>query len=152
MQEIERKFLVDKIMWQPNGKGTQIKQAYLSVDYERVVRIRISGERSFLTIKGKATGLTRAEFEYEIPLLEAEQLMQICLYKPIVKTRYVEYKKNIVWEIDVFENENEGLVLAEVELDNEKQKIKLPQWIKKEVSEDYRYYNSWLSQNPYSAW
>ncbi|MDB4582580.1 CYTH domain-containing protein [Draconibacterium sp.] len=152
MQEIERKFLVDKIMWQPTGKGIQIKQAYLSVDYERVVRIRISGERSFLTIKGKATGLTRAEFEYEIPLLEAEQLMQICLYKPIVKTRYVEYKKNIVWEIDVFEDENEGLVLAEVELDNEKQKIKLPQWIQKEVSEDYRYYNSWLSQNPYSDW
>ena len=152
MQEIERKFLVDKMRWNPNGKGTQIKQGYLSVDHERVVRVRIAGERAFLTIKGIMTGITRAEFEYEIPVSEAEQLMSLCLKQPIFKTRYVEYKENLVWEIDVFEDENKGLVIAEVELDDEDQNIELPDWIEQEVSSDYRYFNSWLSQNPYSKW
>jgi len=152
MQEIERKFLVDKMRWQPTGKGTRVKQGYLSVDNERVVRVRIAGERAFLTIKGKVTGITRAEFEYEIPASEAEKLLKLCLNQPIVKTRYVEYKENLVWEIDVFEHKNMGLVLAEVELDSEDQILELPDWIEKEVSTDVRYFNSWLSQNPYSTW
>jgi len=152
MQEIERKFLVDTTIWQPTGKGIKIKQGYLSVDYERIVRIRIAGDRAFLTIKGKATNITRTEFEYEIPVLEAEELIKLCAHNPVSKTRYVEYKKNMVWEIDVFEDDNKGLVLAEVELDKEDQKIEIPNWAGEEVSLDFRYFNSWLSQNPYSTW
>jgi len=152
MQEIERKFLVDTTIWQPTGKGTNIKQGYLSVDFERVIRVRIAGERAFLTIKGKVTNITRAEFEYEIPVTEAEQLLTLCIYNPIEKTRYVEYKLNLVWEIDVFEDDNKGLVLAEVELDKEDQKIEIPNWAGEEISQDFRYFNSWLSQNPYSTW
>ena len=152
MYEIERKFLVNVEKWKPYGKGEKIKQGYLSVDPERVVRVRIFGENAFLTIKGKTVGITRTEMEYKIPLNEAEVLMEMCLDFKIEKTRFVEETGDVIWEIDVFEGINIGLVLAEVELENENQKVDLPVWIEKEVSEDFRFYNSWLSQNPYSTW
>ena len=152
MVEIERKFLVKTEKWKPLDKGTHIKQGYLSVDPERVVRVRVAGEKAFLTIKGKPAGIVRTELEYEIPKNEAEVLLKLCLEFPIEKTRYKERIGNIVWEIDVFEGENKGLVLAEVELANENQEIDLPDWVGEEVSIDSRYYNAWLSQNPYSKW
>lgn len=152
MKEIERKFLVHKKKWKPKGKGSKMKQGYLSVDPNRTVRVRIAGELAYLTIKGISVGISRTEMEYEIPKREAEILMEMCLDHPIEKTRYLEISGNITWEIDVFEGENTGLIMAEVELEKEDQIIDLPDWIKKEVSENPKYFNSWLSQNPYSKW
>lgn len=152
MQEIERKFLVDTKKWNPIEAGVDMKQGYLSVDPERTVRVRISGENAFLTIKGKSRGISRTEMEYEIPIDEAKILMEMCLDFVIEKTRYSEKKQNLTWEIDVFHGNNVGLVLAEVELDNENQHVVLPNWIKKEVSNDKRFFNSWLSQHFFSTW
>jgi adenylate cyclase len=152
MIEIERKFLVKTDLWQPSGNGTKIIQGYLSVDAERVVRVRIAGESSYITIKGKPKGIVRTELEYEIPKNEAEVLMKMCLDFPVEKTRYIERIGNANWEIDIFEGENKGLVLAEIELIDENQKIDLPEWIGEEVSLDKRHFNSWLSANPYTKW
>ena len=152
MYEIERKYLVDIENWKPVGDGKKIEQGYLSVDPERTVRIRIVGDEAFLTIKGKSHGIKRIELEYEIPINEANELMKLCLDFPIEKIRYLEEKSGLVWEIDVFEGNNEGLVLAEVELEDEDQQVNLPTWIAKEVSEDFRYFNSWLSQHPFLRW
>jgi len=152
MTEIERKYLINSEMWKPGGTGTKIKQGYLSVDPERVVRVRIAGENAYITIKGKLVGLVRTELEYKIPKNEAEILLKMCLDFPVEKTRFKEKTGNLVWEIDVFEGENTGLVMAEVELTHENQEIELPGWIVKEVSFDSRYYNSWLSRNPFSKW
>ena len=152
MVEIERKFLVDIKKWQPVEKGERIEQGYLSVDPERTVRIRISKETGKLTIKGKTDGFTRTELEYEIPVNEAEMLLRMCLYTPIRKTRWIQIVKGKTWEIDVFENENEGLYLAEIELTSEDEKFDLPEWVIKELTGDKRFYNSWLSQHPFKTW
>lgn len=152
MVEIERKFLVDKKKWQPSGTGKKIKQGYLSVDPERVVRVRISGEEAFLTIKGKAQGISRTEMEYSIPLDDAEVLLAMCTGLPVEKTRYVEEIENNRWEIDVFEGKNRGLVMAEIELERENHVFVLPLWVECEVSEDPRYFNAFLSQKPFSLW
>lgn len=152
MIEIERKFLVNKKLWRAVEKGSKIKQGYLSVDPERVVRVRIADDKAFLTIKGKTKGIVRTELEYEIPKIEAEVLIKLCLNFPVEKTRYKEKINGIVWEVDVFEGENSGLVMAEVELNDENQEVDLPDWIGDEVSFDSRYYNSWLSGNPFSKW
>jgi adenylate cyclase len=152
MYEIERKFLVDTEKWKPTSDGKKIKQGYLSVDQERTVRIRIVGDGAYITIKGKSEGIKRVEIEYNIPVFEAVELMKLCLDFPVEKTRYLEEKSDLIWEIDIFEDKNKGLVLAEVELEHEDQQVDLPDWIEKEVSEDFRYFNSWLSQHPFSEW
>lgn len=152
MLEIERKFLVKSNFWKPSDEGVEIKQGYLSVDPGRVVRVRIAGENAFLTVKGKPNGIVRAEFEYEIPKNHAEDLMKMCLDFPVEKIRYKEKIADLVWEIDVFKGENEGLIMAEVELTDENQKVDLPKWIGMEVSSDSRYYNALLSKKPYSTW
>lgn len=152
MVEIERKFLIKNELWKPTGKGVEIKQGYLSVHPERVVRVRIAGKKAYLTIKGKPTGFSRPEFEYEIPKNEAEFLLKMCLDFPVEKIRYKERKDDLTWEIDVFSGANSGLIIAEVELTAEDQFLELPEWVGEEVSYDYRYYNSWLSGNPYSKW
>lgn len=152
MQEIERKFLFDPEKWKPQEKGVKIVQGYLSTDKDRVVRVRIKGEKSFLTIKGNQKGITRTELEYEIPVAEAKVMLKMCLDFPIEKTRYHETVGGLLWEIDIFHGVNEGLFLAEVELDNENQAVELPVWITQEVSNDHRYFNSWLSQNPFLLW
>uniref|UniRef100_UPI003216E372 CYTH domain-containing protein n=1 Tax=uncultured Draconibacterium sp. TaxID=1573823 RepID=UPI003216E372 len=152
MQEIERKFLIDIEKWQPKSEGVKIIQGYLSVDKERVVRVRIQGDKAFLTIKGNQKGITRTEIEYDIPVDDAKVLFKMCLDYPIEKTRYLEKTGNLLWEIDVFEGINSGLFLAEVELESENQPVELPAWIKEEVSHDHRYFNAWLSQNPYTKW
>ena len=152
MVEIERKFLINTDLWKPKGNGTKIKQGYLSVDPERVVRVRIAGEKAFLTIKGKLSGIVRTELEYKIPKNEAEVLLKMCLNFPIEKTRFKERSGNVTWEIDVFEGGNKGLIVAEVELRAENQSVDLPEWIGDEVSADIRYYNSCLSENPFTKW
>lgn len=152
MLEIERKFLVDRNKWKPSGKGEKIIQGYLSTDKERVVRIRIKRDKAWLTIKGKTQGIVRSEFEYEVPVQEAYEIMKMSLDNPIEKTRYKERIGELIWEIDVFEGINQGLCLAEVELDDENQPIEIPGWITEEVSNDIRYFNAWLSQHPYTTW
>jgi adenylate cyclase len=152
MVEIERKFLVDTEKWHPKGTGTSIKQGYLSVDENRVVRVRIAGDFAYITFKGKTTGISRAEFEYGIPKNDALILLRMCLNEPVEKTRYTEIFENMLWEIDVFEGANKGLIMAEVELNHENQPVVLPWWVGEEVSTDKRYFNACLSVNPFINW
>ena len=150
--EIERKFLVQRELWQPKDEGRHILQSYLCTDPERTVRIRISQETGYLTIKGKNEGIRRTEFEYEIPLEDAKELMKLCELPPIEKRRHREQLGGSVWEIDVFEGANKGLVLAEIELPSVDAGFELPEWAGQEVSDDDRYYNANLHQHPYSSW
>lgn len=152
MQEIERKFLVNTKKWNPKGKGKVIKQGYLSTDPARVVRVRLIDNDAFLTIKGNQKGISRTEIEYPIKVEHAQELIKMCVDFPVEKTRYIEKINGFVWEIDVFETKNKGLVLAEVELEYEMQKVELPEWIEEEVSTDFRYFNSYLCENPFSEW
>lgn len=151
--EIERKFLVKSDSWRAGVvSATEIKQGYLNSTPERTVRIRIYGERGFITIKGKNDNLTRKEFEYEIPLADAESLIELC-EKPIIeKTRHIYNYKGNKWEIDEFKGDNAGLIMAEVELKDEDQKVEIPEFIGEEVSSDRRYYNSSLIKSPYAEW
>lgn len=151
--EIERKFLVKSDSWRSHAVGKVYRQGYLLSDQGRTVRVRVAGDRAFLTIKGPSTGLSRAEFEYEIPPSDAEEILRsLCVSSIIEKTRYKLPIGNLVWEIDEFMGANAGLILAEVELQDEQQAIALPDWIGKDVSGDRRYFNSYLSQHPFSQW
>ena len=152
MHEIERKFLVDEKKWNPSDKGTRIQQGYLSADPERTVRVRISEDKAFLTIKGKPEGIKRRELEYGIPVHDAEVLIKMAINSVVEKTRYKEDYHGFTWEIDVFEGENKGLILAEIELEEEHQEFEKPDWAEADVSDDKRYYNLYLSKNPYQAW
>lgn len=151
--EIERKYLVAGDTWKSEVlQSLKLKQGYLQTEPERTVRIRISGYKAFLTIKGKTEGISRVEFEYEVPTEEALDLLKLSANTPIEKTRHIIKVDGHVWEIDVFEGANHGLVLAEVELQSEDEQIVLPSWIGPEVSDDPRYFNSHLSQNPFNEW
>ena len=150
-QEIERKFLV-KAGWQPQSQGEKIAQGYLSTVPERTVRVRIRGGQGFLTVKGKNKGISRAEFEYEIPLADAEAMLELAEQPVLTKTRYREKYGDAVWEIDVFAGENDGLVVAEIELPAEDSEFCRPDWLGEEVSGDVRYYNANLIKSPYSLW
>jgi adenylate cyclase len=150
-KEIERKFLV-KDNWQPQAAGITIAQGYLSTVPERTVRVRIKGDKGYLTIKGKNQGISRAEFEYEIPLADAEELLKLAEQPILSKVRYLEQHGNRLWEIDVFAGENQGLVVAEVELPDEGADFSRPVWLGQEVSGDVRYYNANLIKNPFSLW
>jgi len=150
--EIERKFLVTGEAWKAVGAGTFFRQGYLSTYRERVVRVRTMGERAVLTIKGVSTGISRLEFEYEIPLDEADQLLELCEKPLIEKIRHrIEYR-GLVWEVDEFHGVNEGLVVAECELESEEQKIEKPDWIGDEVTGDPRFFNANLVARPFSTW
>lgn len=149
--EIERKFLVSDDSWCDGSPGVRMAQGYLTLDPDRTVRVRLAGEDAWLTVKGRTTGITRVEFEYSIPPADARDLLEMCLPSVIDKTRHrIEFGGH-VWEVDVFHGANEGLVLAEVELDDESVRPELPAWIGAEVSADARYYNSSLAIHPYSA-
>jgi CYTH domain-containing protein len=150
--EIERKFLVDQTKWTPSEKGTQLIQAYLGLAPYPTVRVRISGEKAFLTIKGRSESIARPEFEYEIPVEEARELMQLAISHPVEKIRYEVDYKGFKWEVDVFSGKNSGLVMAEIELESEMQEFPRPDWLLKEVSYDERYYNSYLSGCPFQEW
>jgi len=149
--EIERKFLVSGNSWR-NGQGIRICQGYLNRDKERTVRVRLSGEKAFLTIKGMNSGATRAEYEYEIPVSHAEELLKICDGPVLEKNRYALDYNGLIWEVDEFLSENEGLIVAEVELKSEDQSFERPDWIGQEVTTDPRYYNSNLCVHPYCKW
>ncbi len=152
-KEIERKFLVDTALWQATAAGTLYRQGYLSSVNERVVRVRIAGDRGFLTVKGLTTVAGRLEFEYPIPLADAMVMLdQLCERPLIEKTRHREVFAGWTWEIDVFHGDNDGLIVAEVEIANPEDKVELPRWAGIEVSNDPRYFNNNLAANPYWNW
>lgn len=152
-REIERKFLVRDKRYRRLAELVSCRQGYLSTAKERIVRVRVKGEKAYLTVKGATDGITRTEYEYEIPTAEAEQMLEQLCKKPIIeKDRYTIECDGLIWEVDEFHGPNEGLVLAEVQLDRENQKITMPEWIGQEVSGEPKYYNSSLVQNPYSKW
>jgi CYTH domain-containing protein len=151
--EIERKFLVDTALWTPQGEGVHLVQGYLSSHPERVVRVRIAGTVAKLTIKGKTRGISRAEYEYTIPVADAQQMLDELCERPLIdKHRYTEQIGAHTWEIDIFHGDNAGLVLAEVELASESEQIELPAWVTQEVSHDPRYFNANLLKAPFSSW
>lgn len=149
--EIERKFLVRGEGWR-QAAPLEIRQGYLNRDKQRTVRIRISGGRGYLTVKGVAEGLARPEFEYEIPLRDAEQMLSLCEGPLLEKRRHVLTHAGMTWEVDEFLGENAGLIVAEIELDSEQQRFERPDWLHTEVTDDARYLNSNLSVQPYSRW
>lgn len=153
-QEIERKYLITGEFKSKAIKSLQIKQGYLSSIPERTVRVRIQDNQGFLTIKGsnKKNSISRFEWEKEITKEEANELIQLCEVGIIDKIRYIVPFGNKIIEVDEFYGENEGLILAEIELDDENETIEKPDWLGKEVTDDPRYYNSMLMKNPYKYW
>ena len=149
--EIERKFLTVSDVWR-SAPAVYFCQGYLNRSKERTVRIRVAGEQGFLTIKGANTGASRAEFEYEIPLADAKQLLALCEGPLIEKYRRKIAYAGMLWEVDEFLGDNQGLVVAEIELESEAQVFAKPDWIGEEVTQDARYYNSNLSLNPFNTW
>jgi adenylate cyclase len=155
MVEIERKFLVSSSAFKEEAfTQNRIKQGYLSAVPERTVRVRIKGEKGFLTIKGisNESGLSRFEWEKEIPVDEAEKLLLLCEAGVIDKTRFEIKMGGHIFEVDEFYGENEGLVMAEIELESESETFEKPVWLGQEVTNDKRYYNSYLSNNPFKKW
>lgn len=151
--ETERKFKVLNEDWRQGASGQFLKQAYLCVDPERTIRVRIEGTEAWLTVKGPVEGYSRLEFEYKIPLLDGEtMLLNLCQSRPIEKMRYRIPFKDHIYEVDEFLGDNLGLVIAEIELANEGAIFEHPHWIGEEVTADMRYYNSNLSQNPFARW
>jgi adenylate cyclase len=152
-EEIERKFLVIGDGWRERGPAVRYRQGFLSTDPERTVRVRIAGDRASLTIKGKTHGARRAEFEYEIPIDDAQRMLDTLCKRPLIeKVRHTVTVGGHAWEIDVFEGENDGLVIAELELQSEDEAFERPDWIGAEVTEDPRYFNSNLVERPYNTW
>jgi len=151
--EIERKFLIKDDTWKSDvSKAFNIKQGYLSSVVERVVRIRVRGDKGFLTIKSEVKNMTRLEYEYEVPLEDAEAMLKLC-EKPIIeKVRHLVNIDKHTWEIDVFGGKNEGLMVAEIELEAEQETFILPKWAGEEVTNDKRYYNSNLIRTPFNTW
>ena len=150
--EIERKFLVDSSKWAPSDQGTPITQAYLGLNPAPTVRVRIAGDKAYITIKGRSNSIARPEFEYEIPLEDAKELLRLAITEPVEKTRYEIWHKGFLWEVDIFGGKNKGLIMAEIELEAEDQEFERPEWILQEVSEDGRFYNSYLSGHPFQEW
>ena len=152
-KEIERKFLVQGEAWRSLAEGSVYRQGYLSTEKERVVRVRTIGNEGFLTIKGITVGSTRLEYEYPIPVADANEMLDKLCERPLIeKTRYKIESGGHTWEIDEFGGENQGLVVAEVELSAESEAVDLPDWIGEEVTADPRYFNSNLIAHPFSTW
>jgi len=151
--EIERKFLLKNDGWRGLGQPTLMRQGYLVADPVRTVRVRIEGERAVITIKSKTTGASRGEWEYEIPVPDATELLDRLCEQPLVeKVRHRIEHAGHTWEVDEFKGENAGLVVAEIELGSEDEAFERPDWIGQEVTSDPRYYNSSLIRLPYSKW
>lgn len=152
-REIERKFLVTGTEYRESAEAKQYRQGYLSRNRERTVRVRTAGDKGFITVKGKNAGIVRTEFEYEIPLSDADAMLSFLCEKPLIEKRRYHYEyEGHVWEIDEFSGDNEGLVIAEIELTSEDDAFVKPDWIGDEVSGDPRYFNSNLVNNPYRSW
>mgnify|MGYP000674043178 FL=1 len=150
-REIERKFKVKEGDW-CKQKAAKYRQGYLSTVKERTVRVRTVEDKGYLTIKGIAIGASRMEFEYEIPRQDADTLLEICEKPLIEKNRYKIKHGGFVWEVDEFFGENQGLIVAEIELESEDQTFSKPDWVGEEVTGDPRYFNSNLIKNPYTTW
>ena len=152
-QEIERKFLLVNDGWRLLAEGELFQQGYICADSQKTVRIRLAGKKGFLTIKGATKGISRAEFEYEIPFGDATRLLAtLCAQPCIEKTRYRVFHEGFTWEIDEFLGANKGLIVAEIELESEDEFFTKPEWLGAEVSGDPRYTNAMLCRFPYSAW
>lgn len=152
-REIERKFLVKGDKWRALAKGMLYRQGYIRTTNKTTVRVRVVDDKGYLTIKSKTQGNSRAEFEYTIPVEDAQEMLDTLCDRPLIeKNRYKIKIDNVTWEIDEFAGENQGLIIAEVELTDENQTLELPEWIGEEVSHDPRYFNSNLAQNPFSKW
>lgn len=153
-QEIERKFLVSGDFRKDAFKATRITQGYLSSVPERTVRVRVKGDKGFITVKGigSASGASRFEWEKEIPVEDVRQLLEICEPGVIDKTRYLVKSGEHTFEVDEFYGDNDGLVVAEVELHSEEESFVKPEWLGEEVTGDAKYYNSMLMKNPYRNW
>jgi adenylate cyclase len=153
--EIERKFLVKNEEFKKEAYQKKLlKQGYLNSDKNRTVRVRIADDKGFITIKGKSnsTGTTRFEWEKEIDTLEAEQLLLLCEPSIIDKTRFYVKSEHHIFEVDEFYSDNQGLIVAEIELNSENEQFKKPSWLGKEVTGNIKYYNSSLSKNPFKNW
>jgi len=153
-QEIERKFLVSGDFRSSASRQTRITQGYLCSAPERTVRVRVKGDKGFITIKGigNASGASRYEWEKEIPVNEVQELLQLCEPGVVDKTRYLVKSGIHTFEVDEFYGENEGLVVAEVELSKEEEEFEKPGWIGMEVTGDVRYFNSMLMKHPFTTW
>jgi adenylate cyclase len=152
-KEIERKFLVRARKWSDLGAGLLIRQGYLCASKQSSVRVRTYGDRAYVTIKGATSDITRDEYEYEIPSIDANEILtHLCEHPPIEKTRYRIVYKGHTFEVDEFAGANLGLTVAEVELEDPREPVELPDWIDREVSGDARYYNSNLSIKPFTTW
>lgn len=151
-REIERKFLVHGQPWQALPQGALLRQGYLTADPAKVVRVRVEGDRATLTVKSGTHGLVRGEWEYPIPLADANDMLQLCERPLIEKYRYRIAHGRHMWELDVFIGDNDGLVVAEIELDSVHEAFERPAWLAAEVTEDERYLNAKLMRQPYSMW
>ncbi len=151
--EIERKFLVTSDRWRELAPRVLYRQGYIPTQSGRTVRVRVAGDQAFITIKGASEGIARSEFEYSIPVEDANEILNgLCALPLIEKYRCKIEIDGLVWEVDEFLDENQGLIIAEVELENADQAIDLPDWIGEDVSHDARYYNSNLVNHPFSRW
>jgi adenylate cyclase len=152
--ETEHKFLVVKTAWETFEKphGLRILQGYLSDSSHPSIRVRIMGNHGFITIKGRSEGASRTEYEYEIPHGDAEELLHLFSKTSVEKIRYRISFAGKVWDVDEFLGDNNGLLMAEIELEDENEPYELPPWAGKEVTGDPRYYNSYLVKNPYTTW
>jgi adenylate cyclase len=151
--EIERKFLIVSDDWRQNAAGKHCRQGYIVNDHRRSVRVRVLGDKGYITIKGATHGITKPEYEVAISAVDATEMLDtLCTGGQIIKTRYFVDYCGFTWEIDVFEGENAGLIVAEIELETEDQKFEKPPWVGEEVSLDSRYKNVNLSRNPYCHW
>jgi adenylate cyclase len=152
-QEIERKYLTTSNAWRRLASGVLYRQGYIATQTGHTVRVRMAGDVGVVTLKTKTVGICRSEYEYPIPLQDAaEMLEQLCDRPLIEKYRYTIPLENVIWEVDEFLGDNQGLIVAEVELESEDQVVALPDWIGAEVSGDARYYNSNLARVPFSEW
>lgn len=152
-KEIERKFLVLNDTWRDLAEGRYYCQGYIPTQGRQTVRVRIIGSQGYLTLKGPVVGMSRSEFEYKIPATDAQAMLAELCQKPFIeKKRYRIPLGEVVWEVDEFLGENQGLILAEVELTHAEQQVDLPDWIGKEVTGDPRYYNSNLVKYPFKDW
>lgn len=152
-KEIERKFLIDESLLGELKDGETIKQGYFPTLNKTVIRARLKGNKGYITIKGQKVGISRPEYEYEIPFKDAQEIIEkLCENLVIEKTRYKIKHAGHIWEIDVFEGDNKGLIVAEVEMKDENEKVQLPNWTTNEVTDDFRYSNSNLVKYPYRFW
>ena len=151
-KEIERKFLVDKSRLPNNLEGTKYTQGYISITDSGIVRVRIKGDIAVITIKSAGLGISRDEFEYQIPMDDAKSLLELFNDGVIYKTRYEIFYEGKKWEIDQFHKENEGLWIAEIELQFENESFEIPKWVLEEVTGNEKYYNSYLSKHSFKSW